>query len=86
MGLDAESVVASFHEKVLHPPKDMANSATYVRALNVSDVVPSLPVNSPHISVHPAPLLLGHKHTVRDDVIDTGSQGMFETARSTFER
>lgn len=88
LDLDGRGVVTAFHEKVRNPPGDLANGAVYIMEPEVLDVVASCGVDTPDISLHVIPRLLGRIATFRNDTYhrDIGTPESYAQALRDAER
>lgn len=86
--LDDKNRVIDFHEKVENPPSNLANGAIYLFDQAVYDVVNSINIDTPDISIDLIPLLLGKLSTWQADgyLRDIGNINSLEKANIYFNQ
>ncbi len=85
--LDEEKRVVAFHEKVPHPPSNLASGAIYLFDRRLKDLVSSMSKDKNDISLHLMPLLLGKAQGWKTDgyLRDIGTLESLQKANRLFE-
>lgn len=81
--LDAHGIVQAFHEKVAHPPGNLANAAVYLIEPEMLEFIQSLGTDITDLSTQILPLLLGRIATWHNKgfLMDIGTPDNLEKAR-----
>ena len=86
--LDRNNIVQEFHEKVAHPPGNLANGAVYILEPTVIDFLDSLGKVQIDFSTEVLPFYLGKINTFHNSVYhrDIGSIKSYHQANNEFHR
>lgn len=80
--LDERGVVVAFHEKVAHPPGNLANGAVYIIEPSLFDFLEGLHKDVIDFSTEVLPYYLGRIHTFKNECYhrDIGTLSAYQTA------